>query len=349
MGEQTLKNIERPVRVYQRRARRRLRQVRPVASHAQLSRPAKAKPSVAVLPFTNMSGDPEQEYFADGITEDIITDLSKVSGLSVIARNSVFTYKGKHADVQEVGRRFNVTTVLEGSVRKAGNRVRINAQLIDARDGTHLWADRYDRDLTDIFALQDEITKTIVEQLKVKLLPQEKKAIETVPTSNVDAYNYYLRGRHLFYLHTTPHVLLAQRMFMKAVEIDPAYARAYAGLADAALFLYLNDHEGVTVSDIFDASTKALELDPELAEAHASHGIALHFLDRYPEAVVEFERALAIDPNSFWGHYLYAYAARDAGDLETSAKMDKRASEIDPDDFRCPLQPLASLPGAWPH
>ena len=210
-----------------------------------------------------MSGDPEQEYFADGITEDIITDLSKVSGLSVIARNSVFTYKGKHADVQEVGRRFNVSTVLEGSVRKAGNRVRINAQLIDARDGTHLWADRYDRDLTDIFALQDEITKTIVEQLKVKLLPQEKKAIETVPTSSVDAYNYYLRGRHLFYLHTTPHVLLAQRMYMKAVEIDPAYARAYAGLADAAFFLYLNDHEGVTVSDIFDASTKALELDPD--------------------------------------------------------------------------------------
>jgi adenylate cyclase len=122
-------------------------------------------------------------------------------------------------------------------------------------------------------------------------------------------------------------------MFMKAVEIDPAYARAYAGLADAAFFLYLNDHEGVTVTEIFDASTKALELDPELAEAHASHGIALHFLDRYPEAVVEFERALAIDPNSFWGHYLYAHAARDAGDLETSAKMDKRASKINPDDF----------------
>ena len=155
-----------------------------------------------------MSGDPEQEYFADGITEDIITDLSKVSGLSVIARNSVFTYKGQHADIQEVSRRFNVTTVLEGSVRRAGQRVRINAQLIDAKDGTHLWADRYDRDLTDIFAIQDEITKTIVEQLKVRLLPQEKKAIEAAPTQNVDAYNYYLQGRHLYHLHTTPHVLL---------------------------------------------------------------------------------------------------------------------------------------------
>jgi adenylate cyclase len=333
VGEQALKNIERPVRVFHLAFANTSSPGSAIAPRSA-ERPVGNKPSVAVLPFTNMSGDPEQEYFADGITEDIITDLSKVSGLSVIARNSVFTYKGKHADVQEVGRRFNVSTVVEGSVRKAGNRVRINAQLIDARNGTHLWADRYDRDLTDIFALQDEITKAIFEQLKVKLLPKERKAIETVPTSSVDAYNYYLRGRHLFYLHTTPHVLLAQRMFVKAVELDPTYARAYAGLADAAWFLYINDHEGVTVSDIFDASTKAIELDPGLAEAHASHGIALHHLDRYPEAVVEFERALAIGPNSFEAHYLYAYAAREAGDLETSAKMDKRASEISPDDSR---------------
>jgi adenylate cyclase len=235
--------------------------------------------------------------------------------------------------VQEVGRRFHVTTVVEGSVRRTGNRVRINAQLINARDGTHLWADRYDRDLTDIFALQDEITNTVIEQLKVKLLPREKKAIATAPTSSVDAYNYYLRGRHLFSLHTTPHVLHAQRMYKKAVELDPAFARAYAGLADAAWFLYINDHEDVTVSDILDASTKALELDHELAEAHASHGVALHYLDKYPEAVVEFERALAIDPNSFWSLFHYANAARDAGDLETSVKMDKRASEIAPDDY----------------
>ena len=328
IGDQVLKNIDRPVRVYHVEL-----DAAPRATTKAAPRSERNKPSIAVLPFTNISGDPEQEYFADGITEDIITDLSKVSGLSVIARNSVFTYKGRHADVQEVGQRFNVTTIVEGSVRRTGNRVRINAELINARDGTHLWADRYDRDLTDIFALQDEITKTIVEQLKVTLLPQEKKAIEAVPTSIVDAYNFYLRGRHLFYLRTTPHVLLAQRMFMKAVELDPGYARAYAGLADAAWFLYINDHEGVTVSDIFVASTKALELDPDLAEAHASHGIALHYLDRYPEAVVEFERALVIDPNSFWSHSHYANAARDAGDLETSVKMDKRASEIDPDDF----------------
>ncbi|MFO0994058.1 MAG: tetratricopeptide repeat protein [Hyphomicrobiales bacterium] len=292
------------------------------------------KPSVAVLPFTNMSGDPEQEYFADGITADIITDLSKVSGLSVIARQTTYGYKGKPVDIQEIYRRLNVSLVVEGSVRKSDNRVRINAQLIDARVGTHLWADRYDRDLVDIFVVQDEITKAIVEQLKVKLLPREKRAIETIPTSNIEAYNYYLQGRHLFHLHATSHVLLARRMFMKSLELDPAYARAYAGLANAAFFLYVNDHEGVTASDIFDASSKAIELDPTLAEAHASHGIALHHLDRYPEAVVAFERALAIDPNCFEACYFYAYAARETGDLETSARMDKRASEIDPDDCR---------------
>jgi adenylate cyclase len=186
---------------------------------------AAARSSVAVLPFANMSGDPEQEYFADGMTEDIITDLSKVSALSVIARNSAFTYKGKHADVQQVGKRFNVAYVLEGSVRKAGQRVRINAQLIEAKEGTHLWADRYDRDLADIFAVQDEITRAIVEQLKVKLLPQEKRAIEAAPTHNIDAYNYYLQGRHLVHLHTEQNVALAERMFRKAVELDPGYAR----------------------------------------------------------------------------------------------------------------------------
>ena len=333
IGEQALKNIERPVRVYrvaldqrpQRSAGRRC----PLAE-----RSARRKPSIAVLPFTNMSGDPEQEYFADGITEDIITDLSKVSGLSVIARNSVFTYKGKHADVQEVGRRFNVTTVLEGSVRKAGQRVRINAQLIDARDGTHLWADRYDRDLTDIFAIQDEITKTIVEQLKVRLLPQEKKAIEAAPTRSVDAYNYYLQGRHLFHLHTQPHVLLAQRMFRKAVELDPRYARAYAGLADCAWFLY-NNHTRARPSRTSSkrarkrwSSTRSWRRRTPRTEWRFTISAGI----RRPSA--EFERAIAIDPNLFEAYYFYAFAARDAGDLETSVKMDERASEIDTRGYR---------------
>ena len=152
---------------------------------------AKKRPSVCVLPFINMSGEPEQEYFSDGITEDIITDLSKVSALSVVARNTAFTFKGQTVDVKEVAKTLGVTYVLEGSVRKAGNRVRITAQMIDGAEGDHVWADRYDRDLEDIFAIQDEISKAIVDALKVKLLPEEKKAIEARGTSNVDAYNVY--------------------------------------------------------------------------------------------------------------------------------------------------------------
>src|SRR5438128_4732949 len=169
-----------------------------------------------------MSGDPEQEYFSDGITEDIITDLSKVSGLFVVARNTVFTYKGKTAEVQEVANHLGVNFILEGSVRKAGSRVRVTGQLISAKDGGHVWADRYDRDLTDIFAIQDEITHSIVEQLKVKLLPQEKKNIAQAPTDNVEAYTYYLRGRQFLQRRSTKaYYELARRMLAKAVELDP--------------------------------------------------------------------------------------------------------------------------------
>jgi adenylate cyclase len=326
-GEHHLKNIARPVRAYR---------LAPEGAPSRLSLAPQTgeKPAVAVLPFKNMSGDPKQDYFADGMTEDIITDLSKVSALSVVALS---TYKGKLADVQEVSRRFNVAHILEGSVRRAGGRVRINAQLIDGRDVTHLWADRYDRDLTDIFAIQDEITRTIVEQLKVKLLPQEKKAIEAAPTQNIEAYNYYLRGRHLCRLHTQQHVLLGQRMFRKAVELDPGYARAHAGLADCARFLYIDQHNGTSVKDILKASTKALELDPDLAEAHVAHGMALHFSSRSQEAIAEFERAIALDPNLFEAFYNYTEVLVDIGDREKAVLMYERAADIAPDDFRCPF------------
>ncbi len=329
IGEQTLKNIERPIRVYRIA-------VAPeaVPAAAPSGAPGREKPSIAVLPFSNMSGDPEQDYFADGMTEDLITDLSKVSGLSVIARNSVFTYKGRSVDVQEVSRRFNVAKILEGSVRKAGQRVRINAQLVDGKEGTHLWADRYDRDLTDIFALQDEITHAIVEQLKVRLLPAEKQAIEAEPTQNVDAYNYYLQGRHFYHLHSTQHALLAQRLFRKAVELDPLYARAYSGLADCAWFLFTNHHESASVEEILTASTTALRLDPMLAEAHASQGMALHLSGRNKEARVEFDKAIALDPNLFEAYYLCAYACRDGGDPEGAVRMYGRAAELAPDDYR---------------
>jgi adenylate cyclase len=281
-----------------------------------------------------MSGDPEQEYFSDGITEDIITDLSKVSGLFVVARNTAFTYKGKHVDVQEVAKRLGVNFILEGSVRKAGARVRVTGQLINGKDSGHVWADRFDRDLTDIFAIQDEITHAIVEQLKVKLLPQEKKSIGQTPTGNVEAYTYYLRGRQFFHRHSKSYYQLARRMFAKAVELDPAYARAYAGIADCDSFLFLHYSAPVEIKGIFETSAKALALESSLAEAHASQALALSLEERYEEAMAEFEKAIALDPNSFEGHYFYARACFAQGKLERAAALFERAAEIKPDDYQ---------------
>src|SRR5207244_3862643 len=266
-GERQLKNIEKALRVYD--------VVLDETSSVEMPATRRDKPSIAVLPFINMSGDPEQEYFSDGITEDIITDLSKVSGLSVVARNTAFTYKGKTVEVAEVAKHLDVNFVLEGSVRKAGARVRVTAQLINGKDDRHVWADRYDRDLTDIFAIQDEITHAIVEQLKVKLLPQEKKSIRQTPTDNVEAYTYYLRGRQFMQRHSKSNYQLARRMFAQAVDLDPSYARAYAGIADCDSFLFLHYHLNIGIDTILATGAKALELESGLAEAHASRGLAL--------------------------------------------------------------------------
>src|SRR5207249_3529992 len=332
MGEQNLKNIERPIRVYS------VALNKPAARDTKDAVPAQReqleRPSIAVLPFNNMSGDPEQEYFSDGITEDIITDLSKVSGLFVVARNTAFIYKGKPIKVQQVGHELGVTFILEGSVRKAGSRVRVTGQLINANDGGHVWADRYDRDLTDIFAIQDEITHAIVEQLKVKLLPQEKKSIGQMPTANVEAYTYYLRGRDFFHRHSKRYFELARRMFLKAVELDPLYARAYAGIADCDSFLFLWYREDIAIDSILDTSAKALALDDKLAEAHGSRGLALSLLRDYDKATAEFEQAIALDPNSYETHYLYARASFAQGNLKRAAALFERAAEIKPGDYQ---------------
>src|SRR6266481_5722571 len=331
MGERRLKNIERPIRVYS------ISLDAPPSGEtsAIASTHREEKPSIAVLPFINMSGDPEQEYFSDGITEDIITDLSKVSGLFVIARNTAFTYKGKSVEAQQVATHLGVNFILEGSVRKAGSRVRVTGQLIDGKKGGHMWADRYDRDLTDIFAIQDEITHAIVEQLKVKLLPQEKKSIGQTPTDNVEAYTYYLRGRQFMQRHSKSNYQLARQMFAKAVELDPLYARAYAGMADCDSFLFLHYHvDNVAIDDILATSAKALALDSDLAEAHASRGLALSLEKRYDEATEEFEQAIALDPHSFEGHYFYGRACFTQGKLERAAALFERVAEIKPDDYQ---------------
>ena len=328
MGERRLKNIERPIRVYN------VSLDMPSSRETNDPTSANEKPSIAVLPFINMSGDPEQEYFSDGITEDIITDLSKVSGISVVARNTAFTYKGKPVKVPEVARELGVDFVVEGSVRKAGSRVRVTGQLINGKDDRHVWADRYDRDLTDIFAIQDEITRAIVEQLKVKLLPQEKKNIAQAPTDNVEAYTYYLRGRQFMQRHSRSNYQLARRMFARAVELDPLYARAYAGIADCDSFLFLHYQLPAGVDSILATSGKALTLDDKVAEAHASRGLALSLGKRYAESTEEFEKAIALDPNSFEAHYFYARACVTQGKRERAAPLFERAAENKPDDYQ---------------
>ena len=329
MGEHKLKNIEQPVRVYSLSHEE--------STAANTARNRDQRPSVAVLPFSNLSGDPEQEYFSDGITEDIITDLSKISGLWVAARNTVFTYKNKPVTVEQIARDLGVAYILEGSVRKAGPRVRVTGQLVNAKDGGHLWADRFDRDLTDIFAIQDEITRAIVEQLTVKLLPQEKKSIERPQTDNIEAYTYYLRGREFLHRHTKSYYQIARRMFTKAIELDPRYARAYAGIAacDSYLFYHYFQYEvGEAIQNITAAADKALELDEDLAEAHACRGVALTFAKRFEEAETEFERAIALDPNSFEAHYFYARSCFVQGKLERAASLFERAAETKPDDYQ---------------
>ena len=326
-GEKKLKNIEKPVRVYSI-------SLNPDAAMKHEERAQDRRPSVAVLPFTNMSGDPEQEYFSDGITEDIITDLSKISGLFFVARNTAFTYKGKPRNVQQVGQELGVQFLLEGSVRKAGLRVRVTGQLVSTEDGDHVWAERFDRDLTDIFSIQDEITHAIVEQLKVKLLPQERNSIEQTPTDNVEAYTYYLRGRQFLHRHSKSYYHLARRMFAKAIELDPRYARAYAGIADCDSFLLLHYHVDVPIGRILANTDKALALDNRLAEAHASRGLALSVEKRFEESVTEFEQATALDRNSFEAHYLYARASFAQGNFERAATLFERAAEISPDDYQ---------------
>ena len=295
------------------------------------------RPSIAVLPFTNMSGDPEQEYFSDGITEDIITDLSKISGLLVVARNMTFAYKGAPVKIQQVSQDLNVKFVLEGSVRKAGSRVRVTAQLVEGNGEGHLWAERYDRDLTDIFAIQDEIAHSIVDQLRVKLLTEERQAIERIPTESLDAYAYYLRGRQFLHRHSKSYYPLAKRMFAKAVELDPLYARAYAGIADCDSFLFLHYNADVSLDGILATSARALELDASLAEAHASRGLALSLRERYEEAMAQFEQAIALDTNLFEAHYFCARAFFAQGKLDEAATHFERAATIKPDDYQALL------------
>ena len=256
--------------------------------------------SICVLPFANMSGDPEQEYFSDGISEDITTDLSKASALAVTARNTAFQFKGRSVDVQEVARKLGVSHVLEGSVRKAGARVRITAQLIDGASGDHIWAERYDRELTDIFAIQDELSKAIVDALKIKLLPEERKAIEQRGTNSVEAYNLYLLA-HNYWVSGNwgdrRQAELVARICKRSIDIDPNYARAWGLLAVTQSILHLLHSSGDETG--LDAAERALELDPDLAEAHIVRARYLNEQGLRDEANAELDIAVRLGADSW--------------------------------------------------
>ncbi len=332
-GEHSVKNLEKPVRVYMARLDvAGTPGARPIGA---MTIAGDTRPSIAVLPFNNMSGDPEQEYFSDGITEDIITDLAKVSALFVIARNTTFTFKGQAVVVRDVAKKLNAGFVLEGSVRKAASRVRITAQLINGRDGAHVWAERYDRNLEDIFSLQDEISKSIVDALKVQLLPRELETITKRSTGNAQAYQIYLMGRSFFNRgHEARNMKAARHLFQQALEVDPNYARAYAGLADCESYLLLANDKAASFDMVMKNAQRALDLEPTLVEAHLSQAIAFFTSGQRAEAEREFEHVIANDPTSFEAFFFYGRNCHAQGQYERAAELYRKAIGVKPDEYR---------------
>jgi len=291
------------------------------------------RPSIAVLPFTNLSADPDQEYFCDGMAEEIINALTHVEGLRVVARTSAFAFKGKSGDIREIGKQLNVESVLEGSVRKAGARVRITAQLVSVADGYHIWSEKFDRDMQDIFGIQDEIALAIVDRLRVKLLGKHKAEITKHHTQNIEAYHLYLKGRYFWNRRTRGALEKAVGYFKQAIEKDPAYAFAYFGLADAYNVLYFQGH--IPLEEAYpnakEAVLRALELDDSLAGAHTSMANIKSAFENDPEgAEQEFRRAIELNPGYATAHHWYSMLLVDTGRFEEAVEEGERALELDP-------------------
>ena len=290
-------------------------------------------PAIAVLPFDNMSGDPEQEYFSDGITEDLIADLSRISGVYVIARTTVFTYKGRSVTVRQVGEDLGVQYVLEGSVRRAGNRIRINAQLVDARSGRDIWADRYDREMTDIFALQDEVTKKIVSALAVELTADEEDRLQRTTKIDPGAYDFFLRGLELYRRYTFETRAEARELFERAAALDPGFARAYAGIANTHVFDY---REGSSESPERSAQKSlemvehALALDDSVPQVQFAASFVYAQLARHEDAIAAARRAIELDPNYADGYVQMAFSLIFAGRPEEALDQMANAMRLNP-------------------
>jgi adenylate cyclase len=326
-GEHTVKNIKTPVRVYKVRKKSSITVSGDEGEHKLPDRP-----SIAVLPFANISGDPEQEYFSDGITEDLITDLSKVSGLFVIARNSVFTFKGMAVKVKELGKKLGVRYVLEGSVRKAGNRVRITAQLVDASTEGHLWAERYDRDLIDIFSLQDEVTQKIVAALTVKLTDDEQERLLQKDTNNLEAYDYNLRGLESLYRWTKESMAEAQQMLEKAINIDPEYASAYSNLGKCYWANWANgwSQDPQSLEQAFELSQRAIALDDSLTSARIVLSDVYLWKKFHDQAIASIERAVNLNPNCADAIEQHGEILIWAGKPQEGIELVRRAMRLNP-------------------
>jgi serine/threonine protein kinase/tetratricopeptide (TPR) repeat protein len=293
--------------------------------------------SVAVLPFVNMSSDRENEYFSDGLAEELINSLLKIEGLHVVSRTSSFAFKGRNLDIRQIAEKLNVGTILEGSVRKSGNKLRITAQLIKASDGFHLYAETFDRELKDVFEIQNEIAQSIAKVLRLVLTSQAKISLSQPPTANIEAYDYCLRGRQSFYLFQRAGFERALRLFLRATELDPAYASAYAWTANCYSFLYTWFNPSQDNLDAAEKnSLKALELNPELSEGHVARGMVLYNRKEFGMAQEEFERAIQLKPDLFEASYLYARLCFAQGQFEKAAQLAHQASRLRPEDYNAP-------------
>jgi TolB-like protein/Flp pilus assembly protein TadD len=305
--------------------------------------------SLAVLPFADLSPGRDQEYFCDGLADELIDALSRIRGLRVASRTSSFQWKGTAADVREVGRRLGVRAVLEGSVRKAGDRLRVTVQVTDVVQGFSLSSQRYDRALADVFEIQEDLAEKVVAALKVTLHEGEKRAFEP-PTTDLRAYDHYLRARGLFHLFRVEHLVTARELFLRALERDPSFAHAHTGLAITCSWLYQwRGRHAEHLEEAKSASARALALRPDLAEAHAARGYALSLAGEAAEAEREFKTAIELDKRLFEGHYFYARMCLEQGRLQDAARLFEQAAEARPEDYQSRVLLALALRGLGDH